>query len=382
MTRIRPIRVLLATLLWLAATTPVLGSDVNKAWLDRMSRKDRACLERLIDEKPPSMPSDITWYGTVPLTWKALRGRVVIVQSFTSRTSASFKRLQMTAKSIEDRSNEDVLLLALHTPARAVNAEKFLARRTFEGPVAIDPSGKLCDSLGIYTRPSNLLIDRNGIVRYAGLNPRGLKSAVELLVNEPETPPPPSAESNDAETNGNKPAIAVDFPPLNTDRLSARDYRGRRAPEMHVSQWLNGKPDTKGKVVMIDFWATWCAPCRATIPHANELAEKFRDDVVCIGLSDEKLRDFQNGMRKHKLSMNDFRYYLALDPDRKMYGKLAVKGIPHMIVMSSDWVVRWQGHPAKLDAFTLGQIVAANLTLDPSATQGDDKCNRWAKKQK
>ena len=50
MTRIRPIRILLATLIWLAATTPALGLDVNKAWLDRLSRKDRACLERLIDD--------------------------------------------------------------------------------------------------------------------------------------------------------------------------------------------------------------------------------------------------------------------------------------------------------------------------------------------
>jgi len=57
-----------------------------------------------------------------------------------------------------------------------------------------------------------------------------------------------------------------------------------------------------------------------------------------------------------------------------MQRAVRVGGIPHVIVMSSDWVVRWQGHPAGLNASTLGAIVEANRTL---AGGGPPLCSRW-----
>lgn len=378
MTRIRPIRTLLAAILLLALVAPTFGSDVNKAWLDRISREDRSCVERLLDQSPSPIPGDVTWFGTDPLSWNSLRGRVVIVMSFPNHTNRSLKRLQAAAKAIEGHDAKDVFLLAVHTPIRFDTAEKYYKRIKYEGAVAIDPSGKLCDSLGIYTRPVNLIIGRNGKVRYVGLNNRGIKEATELLVNETFTGAPVYSEPVVAKLDQKKPTNTVAFPPLTNDRLSAKDFRGKTAPSMHVAKWINGKPKAKGKVVIIDFWATWCAPCRASIPHANELAEEFRDDVVMIGISDESRNDFDLGMSKQRLRLKDFKYFIALDSDRKMYNKLGVNGIPHMIVMSSDWIVRWQGHPATLTASTLEHIVVANRAISPSSVRSDDGCNRWA----
>ena len=54
---------------------------------------------------------------------------------------------------------------------------------------------------------------------------------------------------------------------------------------MGVEKWLTDAPDLNGKFVLVDMWATWCGPCRRSIPHLNELYAKFKDRLVVIGLS-------------------------------------------------------------------------------------------------
>lgn len=138
------------------------------------------------------------------------------------------------------------------------------------------------------------------------------------------------------------------------------DLRGKKAPTFVVEEWLNGKaPDLKGKVVVIDFWATWCGPCRELIPEMNEWAAKFKDKVVFIGVSDEKPATVREFMRSTK-----FAYPVAVDTKSRMKDEIGVQGIPHCIVMSPDGIVRWQGWPQdEKDTLTeklLEQIVAAS----------------------
>jgi thiol-disulfide isomerase/thioredoxin len=63
---------------------------------------------------------------------------------------------------------------------------------------------------------------------------------------------------------------------------------GDPAPPVRVSAFLKGEPITafqKGQVYLIDFWATWCGPCRESIPHLTELQKKFGDKVRIVGVS-------------------------------------------------------------------------------------------------
>src|SRR5262245_55724643 len=71
-------------------------------------------------------------------------------------------------------------------------------------------------------------------------------------------------------------------------RAKHAELLGKPMPALTVAKWKNGevKPDDmKGKVVVIDFWATWCGPCIKAIPHTNEIAEKYKEKgVVVIGV--------------------------------------------------------------------------------------------------
>jgi len=364
-----------------ATTTPDTQEEskkVNPRWLDRINKEDRRNLEQRIGFAPPEFTSNLKWYNHEPMDFSKLRGKVVFIQTWTSKTAAGRNWVMRAPRLLEDYNPDDVVLVAIHTPQGTATVDKFLERRELKIPIAIDADGSFCDGLGAYKRPVNILIDRNGTTRYNGLTRKGLKLALAELVAEEHDPlaKPKSRPASQVVTN-------TDFPSFTGKVSSAKDIRGQRAPDMYVSQWLNSKPDTAGKVVVIDFWATWCPPCVASIPHTNELADQFRDDVAIIGISAETDSKFQTGLNKlyasKGINLDTIRYHLALDSSRTMTKALQVRSIPHVIVISSDWIVRWQGNPKSLSANTLGQIVAANRSLNGSSAKSK---GRWANERK
>ncbi len=63
---------------------------------------------------------------------------------------------------------------------------------------------------------------------------------------------------------------------------------GDPAPPLRVSVFHKGEPITsfgKGQVYVIDFWATWCGPCKESIPHLTELQKKYGNKVRIVGVS-------------------------------------------------------------------------------------------------
>jgi thiol-disulfide isomerase/thioredoxin len=120
--------------------------------------------------------------------------------------------------------------------------------------------------------------------------------------------------------------------------------RARMAPPFHIKT-IDGRDvafdDLAGKVVLIDFWATWCGPCREALPRIREIAHKFQDQplvVMSISLDsdDAKWRDFvaKNGMTWIQGRDNGF--------DGKVATTFAVHAIPATFTIDADGVLQDQ----------------------------------------
>jgi thiol-disulfide isomerase/thioredoxin len=122
-------------------------------------------------------------------------------------------------------------------------------------------------------------------------------------------------------------------------RIWAGSYLWEKAPDFVVEKWLTDEPDIEGRYVLIEFWATWCGQCKLAVPKLNQLHRKFGKDLVVIGISDEK----EEVVRK--LEEPNIEYYVAIDTQAGMKGKIGVFGIPHVIIVEPDGYVVWEGFP-------------------------------------
>jgi thiol-disulfide isomerase/thioredoxin len=154
---------------------------------------------------------------------------------------------------------------------------------------------------------------------------------------------------------------------------------GDPAPALEVREFVKGDKVArleKGKTYVIEFWATWCGPCRAIIPHLTKLQQKHKD-VIFIGVSAYERNP--KGVKAFVEKMGDkMAYRVALDAvpegaeprDGKMARAWMTAAaqwyVPRAFIVNADGKVAWIGHPQALDG-PLGQIVAGTYDLKAAA---------------
>lgn len=141
-------------------------------------------------------------------------------------------------------------------------------------------------------------------------------------------------------------------PVIRVSNVSARRFLNKPAPPLVVEKWLTDQPSTDGKFILIDFWATWCGPCRRSIPDLNALHAKYKDQMVFVGLSDES----EQQVRAMRSPVID--YSVAIDTTRNMERAVGVTGIPHAMILDPDGIVRFEGHPGYLTDEGVGRLLA------------------------
>ena len=156
---------------------------------------------------------------------------------------------------------------------------------------------------------------------------------------------------------------------------------GDPAPALQVKQWVKGSPVKgfeKNKLYVVEFWATWCGPCKRSIPHLTELANANKD-VTFIGVSvwENKQDDVAPFVEKMGEKMN---YTVAMDdvPEGKKGNEGAMAknwmtasgsgGIPTAFIVDKTGHIAWIGHPMEMEE-PLKQVIAGKWDLAAYAKQ-------------
>lgn len=126
--------------------------------------------------------------------------------------------------------------------------------------------------------------------------------------------------------------VEFDAPQLAAALARLEEQDRRRAEADFALRDLNGKEwklsELRGKVALINFWATWCPPCRKEIPTLESLRSRFgKKGLVILGVSDEDAAKLEKFAKERKV-----KYPLLRDPDGKVAELFGVEGIPKSFV--------------------------------------------------
>ncbi len=172
-------------------------------------------------------------------------------------------------------------------------------------------------------------------------------------------------------------ALGTTFSPAAETTLKVGDP----APKLQTGKWVQGDPVKefqKGKAYMVEFWATWCGPCRVSIPHLNEIHNKFKDKGLIV-IGQDCWETDESKVQPFVKKMDDkMTYRVALDDkEGNEKGKMATtwmaaagqNGIPSAFLVDTKGIIAWIGHPMNLKEQLIEEVLAGKFDVQKAAAE-------------
>ena len=155
---------------------------------------------------------------------------------------------------------------------------------------------------------------------------------------------------------------------------------GDPAPSVFVERWVKGAPVKIGpgtNIFVVEFWATWCGPCKKSIPHLTELQKKYADQgVIFVSFSDEKLETVQPFVAAQGGNMD---YRVVVDSSKRTFNNWMTaygeSGIPCAFIVGTNGLVLWHDFPNSGLDLALKQITEGRFDIERSKNfEAGERC--------
>lgn len=268
-------------------------------------------------------------------TKEDLEGKIVILDFWATWCGPCIAALPKTNEMAEKYKDRGVEVIAICGSANGQERmDEKIAELKLTLPVARDSTQEIAKAYNVNFWPTYVAIGRDGRVAAVGIKSSQVENVLKAMLGE----------STPALLSGASPAAAGGSDPFAqfhegspARRAALASLTMAPAPQIRGANWMNGQAvtneDLKGKIVVLDFWATWCAPCIASIPKNNELAEKWKDKgVVFIGVCHPQgAEKMAETAEKHGI-----RYPIVADPGGAMIADYKVDSFPDYYIIDRE----------------------------------------------
>lgn len=339
----------------------------------------------------PSPPLQFKAIDGREVDLEKLKGKVVLLDFWATWCQPCIEEIPNVRAAYERYNKEGLEIVGISFDADKQRLEDVVKRENIRWPQYFDGGGQEAapgKTFGIQHWPSMWLLDRNGVIRFISAG-AGMDRKITALLQETANPVNAArgvfenkAALDKSGDGPAKPAVTAKpggpiSPPGAPQDAAYLHWLGKPFPALKFKAIDGRDVDTdklRGKVLLIDFWATWCPPCMAEIPNVKAAYERFnKQGFEIIGVSgDDSRADLERVVKAKGLTWPQLLEGRSGDvPNLRRYG---VKHFPSMWLVDKQGIIRDVTGTVALNE-KVAKLIAESGSAAPAAAAEAPKAN-------